>query len=304
MKTILKSHGISSILSLVFFSLIISFPLTSQEYHTIRVNGTILLVEKNAELQRGTVFEETDSLVFKTYNSLATVVHPSKGRFILRPDNVDLAYAKASYTPALSNIQSRTIDADFSAEYDDIDMSKIKASFSPAIANISSRSSNLNNLDELQNHFHGTYAIVDDIKLQISPEKFPMTEEKFFFIRYEFDREPVFKQLSADNNTLIIKKNELFKVDGKPIPDPSVIKEMEVWYLERDNNNEITYIGTFEPVFVNSKDLKEEVSILINVFQEKSRDELMAEILSYINEFYGKPNRNSVDAWLTREMEF
>lgn len=304
MKTIINSNYLFSSIILIFLAFTLSISLSAQEYHTIRVNGTIMLVEKNAELERGTIFGEADSLVFKSYNSLATVVHPNKGRFILRPDNVDLAYAKASYTPALSNIQSRTIDADFSEEYDDIDMTKVKASFAPAITNVSSRGSKLMNLDELQNHFHGTYALVDDIKLQINPEKFPMTEERFFFIRYEIEREPIFKQLNAEDNTLIIKKNELFKVDGEPIPNPTVVEEMEVWYMERDNDNNITYIGTFEPVFVNNKDLREEVSIILEVFQDKSRDELLAEILSFINEFYGKPNRNSVEVWLSKEMEF
>ncbi len=305
MKTNNKSTSIiPGFLILIVLGLMISTPALSQEYHTIRVNGTIILVEKNAELQRGTVFEERDSLVFKTYNSLATVVHPEKGRFILRPDNVDLAYAKASYTPALSNIQSRTIDADFSEEYEDIDLSKAKASFTPAISNISSRGSDLMTLSELQNHFHGRYAIVDDIRLNINTEKFPMTEEKFFFIRYELNREPVFKQLSFDDNTVIINKKALLSIDGKQIPDPSVIKEMEVWYLERDDDNNITYIGTFEPVFINEKELLEEVSIILNVFEDKNKDEVLAEILSFINEFYGKPNKNSVEVWLSNKAGF
>jgi len=302
MKTLIKFNPNAFII--ILFAIILSTPVIAQEYHTIRVNGSILLVEKNSELQRGTIFEENDSLVFKTYNSLATVVHPEKGRFILRPDNVDLAYAKASYTPALSNIQSRTIDANFSEEYDDIDLSQVKASFTPAIANISSRSSSLNSLDELQNHFNGKYAIVDDIRLNINPDKFPMSQEKFFFIRYEYNNEPVFKQLSSEDDTLIIKKIELFSVDGEKLNDPEAVKEMEVWYLERDNDNNITYIGTFEPVFVDNDELYEEISIMINVFHEKSRDELLAEILSFINEVYGKPNRKSVEVWLSNNTEF
>ncbi len=283
------------------FFLLTFFPVSSlaQEYHTIRVNGTILLVERDVELQRGTIFDETDSLVFKTYNSLATVVHPAKGRFILRPDNVDLAYAKASYTPAMSNIKSRTIlYEELSHEYENIDLSKVKASFTPAIANVSSRGSALMSLNDLQNHFHGGYAIMDDIKLYVNSEIFPMTQERFFFIRYEIDREPVFKKLDFVGDSLIIDRDELLSVDGKALPDPHMITEMEVWYMERDNDNNITYIGTFEPVFPEEKQLYEEVSIILEVFADKSREEILAEILSYINEFYGKPNRRSVEIWL------
>ncbi len=306
MKTYNKSAKLilKGLFAVIFFTSVV-FSSLAQEYHTIRVNGTIVLVERNVELERGTIFDEKDSLVFKTYNSLATVVHPAKGRFILRPDNVDLAYAKASYTPAMSNIKSRTIlSEELAHEYENIDLSKAKASFTPAITNISSKSSTLMTLSDLQNHFHGSYAIIDEIKLHINPEKFPMTQEKFFFIRYEFDSEPIFKKLAFMDDTLVIDKKELLSIDGKPVTDASIITEMEVWYMERDNNNNITYIGTFEPVFPDEEQLYEEISIIVEVFQDKSRDEILAEILSYINEFYGKPNRNSMEVWLSNRAVF
>ncbi len=306
MSTYYKSIKLIFIgLNSFFFLTLCLFSSSAQQYHTVRVNGTILLVERDVELQRGTVFGETDSLVFKTYNSLATVVHPAKGRFILRPDNVDLAYAKASYTPAMSNIKSRTIlSEEFAQEYEDIDLSNVKASFTPAITNVSSRSSSLMSLNDLQNHFHGSYAIIDDIKLHVNPEIFPMTAERFFFIRYELDRKPVFKKLDFEGDTLIIDSNELLSVDGKPVPDANMISEMEVWYMERNNDGNITYIGTFEPVFPEEKQLFEEVSIILEVFADKCRDERLAEILSYINEFYGKPNKRSVELWLGNKSGF
>ncbi len=286
---------------IVFLIALLALPALGQDYHTIKVNGTILLIEKNAELQRGMIFAENDSLVFKTYNSLATVIHPEKGRFILRPDNVDLAYAKASYTPAMSNIKSRSIGDDINEE--DIDLSKAKASFTPAISNVSSRSSELNSLNDLQNHFHGNYAIINNIKLFINPEKFPMTNEKFFFIRYEIEREPIFKKLDFKNDTLIIDKKELLTIDSIPVSDPNLINEMEVWYMERDKEDEVTYIGTFEPVFLNENQLHDEVSVILEVFDSKDHDEKMAEILSFINEFYGKPNRNSIEIWVNNKMD-
>ena len=287
---------------MLILALIINLSLTritsSQNFHTIRVNGKIVLENKGIELDQGVLFSENDSLVFYNYNASAFVIHPERGRFVIRPDNNDLAYARANFTPSMSNISSRNIDIDV-VDYSNIDVSKARASFIPAISNVSSRSSNIANLNDMQNHFHGDYAIIDDIKLFVNPDEFPMTDKKFFFIRYELNYEPVIKKLSFSNDTLKIYKEELFAIN-----DTENIDKMEVWYIEQDYQNKITYIGEFNPIFPDNEILFNELAIIINVFKNKSKEELLAEILSYINESYGKPNRKSVESWINKTFDF
>ncbi|MFW5793003.1 MAG: hypothetical protein ACOCWC_01870 [Bacteroidota bacterium] len=266
MKTIIKA--ITGII--VTASFLCSTNLNAQDYHTIRVNGTILLEKTNAMLERGTVFNEEDPLVFKTYNSIATVISPENGRFVLRPDNTDLAYAKASYTPAMSNI--------------------------------SSRSSELMTVLDMKNHFNGKYVLFDKVNLKMNPDAFPMDEDNFFYIQYVYNNEKINKKLSFKDNYLILNKDEIFKVDGNSI-EQDAVSEMEVWYMQRNLGNKNTLLGSFEPVIIDNQELANEITIIFEVFEEKSYEEKVNEALSFINEFYGTPDRESLEEWIKENID-
>lgn len=266
MKTLINlSFGVIFITSLLCTS-----QLVAQDYQTIRVNGTILLEKNNAMLERGTIFNEEDNLIFRTYNSIATVINPQKGRFVLRPDNTDLAYAKASYTPAMSNI--------------------------------SSRSSELMTVLDMKNHFKGKYVLFDEINLKINEDAFPMDEENFFYIQYVYDGERINKQLPHNEDQLLLIKEEIFKIDGEPISKDDV-SEMEVWYMQRDKGNKSTLIGNFEPVLIDNDELVSEIGIIFEVYKDKTWEEKLNEALSFMNEFYGTPNRESLEEWIKENIE-
>lgn len=242
----------------------------NNDYKVIKVSGTILLQKSKTALQMGTIFDENDELSFETSNARAAVTNPEKGRFILMPSNTNLAFAKANLSPAMSNISSRG-------------------------------GAMLNALD-LENHFSGKYAIIDKVDIKINPALFPMDKNNFFYMRYVYKGDTINKLLSYSNDTLIIKKSELLTVDGKPIPNPDV-STMEILYLQKGTEVKRTLINSFDPVFLDETDLLAEVLIIIADLKDKDRDTKINEIISYITEMYGKPNKENVVEWLDKKIK-
>ncbi len=249
--------------------LILFVNLFSQNYKVIKVDGNILYKKNDNPLQKGNSFSEGEEFLFKTSNSRAAVISPGKGRFILKPDNTNLAYAKANLAPAMSNM--------------------------------SSRAGALVNKVDLENYFKGKYVIIDKVKLKISKTEFPMDDKHFFYISYKYKAENINKKLSSVDDTLIIDRTELLTVDGKPIPNPNIT---DVTILYRDANKNIsTTISSFNPVFPNVKELKEEVQMILDSFANEKKSQKINEVTSYINDFYGKPDKENLEYWLKSQFK-
>ena len=243
------------------------FQIQAQEnYKVIRVNGQILNTKTNSNLQTGSIFKDNDELSFSNSSSRAAVVN-SKGRYVLQANNNRNAYAKAFLTPAMSNM--------------------------------SSRSGAIVNQMDLEKHFSGNYLIFNIEKIKVNKDNFPMNEQKFFYIRYQYKGEKINKRLSFNADSLILNQKELMTVDGKPIPNPD-ITEMKLFYLDGKTS---ALIGDFNPVFVKDDELKEEVKIVLETIKTKSKKEKIEEILSYINDFYGKPNKENLTTWIEENFD-
>jgi len=256
------------IVSLLILAVNILF---AQQYRVIRVDGTILLKKNNSPLKKGSVVSPNEEFIFKSPNARAAVILPGKGRYVLQADNSDDVYAKAKLAPAMSNI--------------------------------SSRSGAINNKVALSNYFDGKYVIIDKVKIKIPKTEFPMDDNNFFYIKYKYKGETVNKKLSHIDDTLIIDRSQLLTVDNKPIPNP-YISDMELIYLSKDRekgNVKNIFINKFSPVFPKSEELKEEVAIILESMSDKSREQKINEVFSFINDFYGKPDKKNLEIWLHQE---
>jgi len=239
--------------------------LIEDNYRVIKVNGQILYIKSGKNMSQGDVFSPREQLEFKTDESRAAVISKTAGRKILSPKTG----------------------------------TKTKATLLPAMNNISSRAGALINLIDLKNHFAGNYLVLDEIKLQISSKSFPMDQEKFFFIRYDCNGETINKKLEHDGEKLIINKKELFKVDGEPI-ESDLVEECELYYREGKKS---TLIGSFKPIFPETEALKSELSIIMSELKGKEEDEVIEELTSYLNEYYGKPDKDNLKEWLSANFE-
>ncbi len=235
-------------------------------YKVIKVNGKIIYVKSGSSMKMGDVFAPATNLKFATAESRAAIISKIKGRFIL--------------TAGKSGQRSNLL---------------------PAMNNISSRAGALLNIIDLQNHFQGKYVILGNMKLTIGKDAFPMDKDHFFYLRYDYEGESINKKLPVEDGKLVLNRDDIYKVDGESI-DGTKVKEMTLFY--RDNAKKTSSkINSFNPVFPDIKLLKEELNIIISEYSDKDADKKKSEITSYINEFYGKPDKDNLAEFLKKEFE-
>jgi hypothetical protein len=228
-------------------------------YQVIRVDGTILFVKSGKTMIRGDVFAETEKIEFKSKESRAAVISKLAGRKIL--------------TPSTSG----------------------KPELLPAMNNVASRSGAMVNAIDMRNHFSGNYLLLGKSEMQISKESFPMDDTRFFFIRYEYQGETINKKLNATDDKLVMDTDELYKIDGRPI-DRTTVRAMTLYYRDGSKN---TLIAEFTPVAPVEDVLKEEVGIILEQTKATTADEKVEEVMAYLTEFYGKPEKEALKTWVS-----
>ena len=236
--------------------------LGANQFMVITVKGKIVFHKTGTALKRGDMYEKGVDLDFLTKTARAAIANEKTGRWVLTPNK------------------------------------KGQTSILPASNNLSSRSGGLLNLIDLKNYFKGRVLALDILKLPISAESFPQNEKEFFYLKYKYNKEVIAKKLSFDGDSLVFDRNEIFRVDGNPIPVEE--KEMTLYY----KGSEKTYkINKFTPVFPDLQELKTEVQTLIEHTPSKSAEEQLEEVGGFLNDFYGKTNRNNLRGWLMKEFE-
>ena len=238
-------------------------------FKVITVNGEIIATKANVTLQNGIEVSSDDNFDFRKPNSRAAMINSERGRIVLTEQNASDAFSKAA--------------------------------FAPPISSISSRSATLSNIADLKNTFDDKVLIIESMKLKVGADEFPMEDNKFFYIRYTYNDETVNKKLTFVNDTLIIDKDELFSVDGKAIDNSGVNQVSLYYYRKGEQKPESILINTFEPVFVNSQQLKPEIDIIYKELKGKSSEMLLSEIYDYLNMFYGKIDKEDLKVWLKKE---
>ena len=251
----------------LFFFLGTSFG--QENFKVIKVNGSILLRVKNVSLQTGTVFSEKEDLLFRSDDATAAVINSQKGRLILTANNHDL--------------------------------SKIQANYLPAMYNVSTRGGSLSNVFDLQNHFSGKYVVLDKHKIVMDTEAFPMDEDHFFYLQYVYKGEEIPKKLGYSGDTLLIDKKNLYTVDGQPIPGPDN-PSIKLFYL--NGNKTKLPISEFNLIFPDTKQLKEEIKIILDTMKNLPSKDQVGEVTAYIYDQYGKIQRDNLIAWMKVNLGF
>lgn len=175
---------------------------------------------------------------------------------------------------------------------------KGKVKVLPAANNISSRGGALLNIVDLKKFFDGRRMFFNRSRVQIGAEAFPMSQQNFFYVTYQHNGEEIPKKLSYDGDLLFFDKAEIFMIDGKPIPYEE--KEMTLYYFEGDSGKKI---NTFTPVFPDLNDLKEEVSVILEMTEGESVGKKRDEIAAHINEFHGTVQLIELNDWLSIEFD-
>lgn len=232
---------------------------SDNEYTVVTVQGRILFEQSGKDMQRGDMYITGTPLEFMTPESRAAIVNEINGRFVLSNNKGALKVL-------------------------------------PAANNVSSRRGGLVNFVDLKNHFSGRYLVLGVSKLELSETSFPMNDETFFYLTYQHDGEEIAKKLSYEGNKLIFDRDEIYKIDGNPIPVAE--KEMTIYYKEKDS---VRKINTFTMVFTDDAVVKEEVAVILKSFESAETWTKLAEVDSYLTDFYGKASRDNLTDWLATE---
>jgi hypothetical protein len=227
------------------------------------VNGDIVLKAKGISLETGTVFSEKEDLLFRTEGATAAVINSQKGRLIFTNKNHNLSSASSNYLPSMYNISTRG-------------------------------SGTLASLKDLQAHFSGNYVILGTEKIEINSNNFPISDESFFFLKYIYKGESINKKLDHIGDTLIIDKKTLFTIDGKQIPCPDNTN-IALFYKK---GADYILINNFDLIFPDAQQIRKEIQVILDEYKDKSINDKKSEIIYYINEFYGKIDKENLETWL------
>jgi hypothetical protein len=249
-----------SIIVIILSVGMISADKTVDEYKVIKVIGKIVFKQSGDAMSTGDVFKSDAPLIFKSDNSRAAVISKNKGRFVLAP-------------PAR----------------------KQTTNLVPAVNSISSRSGAIVNSLDVQRHFEGDYLIIDKVSVPVSPQTFPQDKNHFFFISYTYEGEDIMKKLGNNGEKLLIDRDELFTIDGEPIPPFNT--EMTLFYRDATEKSN-TKLSTFRGVFPKEEELEREVGVILAEYKDKSEEDQFQQVKGYLTEFYGKPYDQSLRDWL------
>lgn len=246
-------------------------PKQKEDFYIIYIKGTIRKLPKKEIIQVGETINSHTQLIFDKA-SIAAVISSTRGRLILKPFP-----QKEKNKSELKNLL-----------------------FKPRMIAMSTRTLNVKYISDLRGHFCSVkpYPIVGEtIKLAIAP-KYPMSSTNFFIVQYEHDNEIIRKKLRYRGNTLILNKQEIFTVNRKILKEKE--RELTIFYYD-GKKLKLKKIGNFTPLFIDSKKLKKEIKVMIQVLREagKSNSEIIKEIHLFLLEFYGEVLRKNLVDWLT-----
>lgn len=253
--------------TLAIILMLIPFVCRAQEYHVLQVKGLVKISKSDKELKTNDIIKANDKLIFSTDKDAVAVVSSKSGRHILKPT----ATQGSSELAAI-----------------------VKNILVPANNRLSTRNGSFNTPLDFQIYFADTVLLLSEMKHRVNPEPFPLSDTSFFFIRYTFQGQEINKKLFSQSDSLIIKRNSLFSVDGKPIKVTDV-SDFKLFHLNGSNTAFICALKMSIPDLVN---LKSETDVLKKVLSANySEEAVMDEILTYLQFQYGKTDLSNLEAW-------
>lgn len=261
--------------------LVLSFsaqPLLAQDYYVLQVKGKITVKKTGKEVAPGDMLDATDELKFETQDATAVIISKTDGRMVLNGKKVE-----------------KSEDGEF--------LALLKNALLPMKQNMkmSTRGANSEEVVNLKDYF-GTENFViigDELRIKLNEAKYPVSNEKIFVFRYEYNGKPISKIIQFEEKDMIVSKETLFSVNEEPI-NPEEILQADIWYFNRSTDEKNREVS-FKPVFVDETQLAQEVGLLKDFLKQngtEKKNEIKKEVFSFVNDVYGTVDPVILDSWL------
>lgn len=256
----------------LFFALFLVFSVIAQaqDYYVLQVKGNVKSTKTGKEIKTNDVIKPDDQLKFSAATDAVAVVSAKAGRFVLKPGKANKTNEFVAY---------------------------VKDALSQANNRLSTRAGIFNNVIDFKTYFEKQIFLLPEQTFEVGKEAYPISNEAFFFIRYNLKGEEVNKQLpTGGGNFLVINRDELFKVDGQPI-NAADAKDFQLFYYSSQGAIPLTslYFDLTDP-----KSVRQEIDVLQKamISSNTSASKTIDEIIAYLQENYGKVEEGNVIKWL------
>ena len=264
---------------LLFFNLLVG-----ETYYVIQLKGKIVNVETSQALKAGDKLTPETKLKFTSLDAKAILISNSRGRFIISGKHVS--------KPNDSEVTEFVKNVLLSHDKDDYRYMSTRGT-----------TDHVDNA-ELESYFGvGKFFIVGkSLTLKINNEKYPLSDSKYFIIKYKSALGMVDKKITGTDGLITIDKEHLYNINGKPII-PESIKKMDLYFYDATTKYE-DYITSFNPVFVSESQLDTEMNVQIQLFKSLNltKEETKTELQSYFSYAYGPTDAPTLDAVIEKKL--
>lgn len=248
---------------LLFFGINEGITQQAKIFKVIKTTGNISSLTTNEVLKTRSTFLEKDVIIFSSKNDWLVVIDNQQRAYLLRPHE------------SLKGFHSKSIRAKFNTR-----PGKILTYF------------------QFNKYLEGRNFLIlgDSLAIEVISKELPMDEHSFFYISYKWKDEVINKRLTHNNNSLLIKKETLHRVDGKIIQDDDVTNyKLHHYFQDKDTS---LLINDFVPIFPNQKILVQEIQTIIDAMPTAKPDEQVDTIENYLFQVYGVPEQQNLKDWL------
>lgn len=266
--------GFQSLLALLVMFLLVSPTLIGQgsstNYRIVKVFGKVSLATKKEPLQRNQKIQRNEPLRFGSLQDMVVVIDEKGGAFLLLPQQT-------------------------------LQQFKVK----PLTFGVSTRPGRILNDLQLRQYFveNDSLLLIDGkFSLVLGNAAFPMNEERFFYLEYNWKGQKIAKKLGYRGDTLIIDAKELYKVDGVPIDRAEVLQNYHLYYRNAKTKESVAYPDLKQPIFIfeaKAVDFQEELKLVLGNVAQQSYQEKYAKIDAYLRTFYGRVGAKELEKLLT-----
>lgn len=245
--------------------------LQASEYIILHVKGEVWLESTKARLKPSDKIKEADKVVFGTKEGLVAVIHPTKGRFIMKPRSAGSGNEAGELAGFVKNMLVAGTGRASTREG--------KLTNDLAFKQLLEASP----LEYLDGQF---IFIGDTARLEVSLEAYPLDARNFFFVRYQYRGERINKKVPYEGNHILFTSASLFQVDGNPIT-PSEATGFQLLFRQ-SSTSESRLICSFRPLFIKESELTRELKLLQPYLKGLTQEEKLQELRAYMTDAHGK----------------